>query len=89
MPGAVQDLILDRIRALPAAGPGPRPAGRGGPTRADDALVADAAEQVDVCIAAGVLVPAGDGVSYRHELLRSAVEDSLSPVRRAELHRRC
>jgi hypothetical protein len=41
---------------------------------------------VDRCIDAGVLVPAGDGVAYRHELLRSAVEDALSPSRRAELH---
>ena len=51
-------------------------------------LISDATEQVDLCIAAGVLVPDGDGVSYRHELFRSAVEDSLSPLRRAELHRR-
>ena len=88
MPGAVQDLILDRIRALPPPARDLAQLVAVVPTRADAALVADAAEQVDVCIAAGVLVPAGDGVSYRHELLRSAVEDSLSPVRRAELHRR-
>ncbi len=88
VPGAVQDLILDRIRALPAPARDLAQLVAVVPTRADDALVADAAEQVDVCIAAGVLVPADTGVSYRHELLRSAVEDSLSPVRRAELHRR-
>ena len=88
VPGAVQDLILDRIRALPAPARDLAQLVAVVPTRADDALVADAAEQVDVCIAAGVLVPADPGVSYRHELLRSAVEDSLSPVRRAELHRR-
>ena len=57
------------------------------PTRADPPLISDAPEQVDLCIAAGVLVPNGDGVSFRHELFRSAVEDSLSPMRRAELHR--
>ena len=88
MPGAVQDLILDRIRALPPPARDLAQLVAVIPTRADDVLVANASEQVDVCIAAGVLVPADPGVSYRHELLRSAVEDSLSPVRRAELHRR-
>ncbi|HZA03752.1 MAG TPA: AAA family ATPase, partial [Propionibacteriaceae bacterium] len=88
VPGAVQDLILDRIRALPPPARAIAQLVAVVPTRADPFLVADAAEQVDLCIAAGVLVPADEGVSYRHELLRSAVEDSLSPPRRSELHRR-
>jgi DNA-binding CsgD family transcriptional regulator/tetratricopeptide (TPR) repeat protein len=88
VPGAVQDLILDRIRALPPRARDLVQLVAVVPTRADRPLISDAPEQVDVCIAAGVLVPAGDGVSFRHELFRSAVEDSLSPVRRAELHLR-
>ena len=88
VPGAVQDLILDRIRALPPPARELAQLVAVVPTRADRPLIVGAASQVDVCIAAGVLVPAGDGVSFRHELLRSAVEDSLSPVRRAELHQR-
>jgi DNA-binding CsgD family transcriptional regulator/tetratricopeptide (TPR) repeat protein len=87
VPGAVQDLILDRIRALPPAARALAQLVAVVPTRADPFLVARATEQVEVCLAAGVLVPAGEGVAYRHELLRSAVEDSLSPLRRAELHR--
>jgi DNA-binding CsgD family transcriptional regulator/tetratricopeptide (TPR) repeat protein len=88
VPGAVQDLILDRIRALPPPARDLAQLVAVVPTRADPPLIFDASSQVDVCIAAGVLVPAGDGVSFRHELLRSAVEDSLSPVRRAELNQR-
>ena len=75
----MQDLILDRIRALPPPARDLAQLVAVVPTRADPPLILGAAEQVDVCIAAGVLVPAGDGVSFRHELLRSAVEDSLSP----------
>jgi len=50
--------------------------------------VADDLDALDSCLAAGVLVAAGDGVSFRHELLRTAVEESLSPMRRMMLHRR-
>ena len=87
IPDAVQDLILDRMRALPPPARDLAQLVAVVPTRADAPLIANAAEQVEACIAAGVLVPAGDGVSFRHELLRSAVEDSLSPVRRSALHR--
>ncbi len=85
VPGAVQDLILDRIRALSAPARDVAHLVAVVPTRAD-AVVAASSGAVDECIAAGVLVESGDGVSYRHELLRSAVEDSLSPARRAALH---
>ena len=88
VPGAVQDLILDRIRALPASARALAQLVAVVPTRTDSFLVADAAEEVDICLAAGVLVPSGDGVSFRHEIFRSAVEDSLSPPRRSALHRR-
>ncbi|GAA0412892.1 AAA family ATPase [Microbispora corallina] len=88
VPATVQDLVLDRLRQLP------RPARELAhlvsviPTRADAAVVAGAPDLVEMCVDAGVLVPSGDGVSYRHELLRGAVEDTLSPARRAALHRR-
>ena len=38
-------------------------------------------------IAAGVIVADGDRLSYRHDLIRSAVEEAISPARRIELHR--
>ena len=89
VPGAVQDLILDRIRAPARGRPRRGPPGRRGadPRRAPRST-GDVGRGRRGASTAGVLVPAGDGVAYRHELLRSAVEDSLSPARRAELHRR-
>ncbi|MGI5240625.1 ATP-binding protein [Dactylosporangium sp. CA-139066] len=88
VPAAVQDLILDRMRALPAPARELAQLVSVVPTRADAALVADAPDLVDAAIEGGVLVPSGDGVAFRHELLRGAVEDALSPARRAALHRR-
>ena len=88
VPDAVQDLVLNRMRALPAAARDLAQLVAVVPTRADAVLVADDLDAVDTCLAAGVLVAAGDGVSFRHELLRTAVEESLSPMRRVMLHRR-
>ena len=45
-------------------------------------------DALDECIANGVLVGAGTTVEFRHELIRHAVEQSISPVRRTELHAR-
>jgi DNA-binding CsgD family transcriptional regulator/tetratricopeptide (TPR) repeat protein len=43
---------------------------------------------LEECLAAGVLRPCEDGVTFRHELARQVVEESLDPARRLELHRR-
>jgi DNA-binding CsgD family transcriptional regulator/tetratricopeptide (TPR) repeat protein len=43
---------------------------------------------VDECVDAGVLTSTDAAVSFRHELARLAVEESLGPRRRIELHRR-
>ncbi|MDG4823893.1 LuxR C-terminal-related transcriptional regulator [Asanoa sp. WMMD1127] len=85
-PETVRGLILDRIRALPAAARDLAELVAVVPTRADKALLVGRDDQVDRCVAGGVLVPAGDGVAYRHELLRTAVEEALAPRRRAALH---
>ncbi len=53
-----------------------------------DALVPDAADGIDECLAAGILTAGADGVGFRHELARRAVEESLPPHRRRDLHRR-
>lgn len=88
VPGAVQDLVLERLRRL--SGPARDLAQLVAvvPTRAGPAFVAGEEDHAELCLAAGVLVASGDGVGYRHELLRSAVEGSLSPLRRQALHRR-
>jgi DNA-binding CsgD family transcriptional regulator/tetratricopeptide (TPR) repeat protein len=44
--------------------------------------------QVDECVAAGMLQGQAGGVGFRHELARMAVERTLGPGRRADLHGR-
>ncbi|HZQ66773.1 MAG TPA: AAA family ATPase [Gaiellaceae bacterium] len=43
---------------------------------------------VEEAVARGVLIGDGDGLGFRHELTRQAIEGSISPPRRAELHAR-
>ena len=45
-------------------------------------------DSLDECLTSGMLVHGVEGVAFRHELARIAVEDSLSPTRRLALHRR-
>jgi class 3 adenylate cyclase/tetratricopeptide (TPR) repeat protein len=45
-------------------------------------------DALDECLTSGMLVHGVDGVAFRHELARLAVEGSLSPARRLALHRR-
>ncbi len=44
--------------------------------------------RVDACLAAGMLRGERDSVSFRHELARIAVDQSIGPHRRVALHRR-
>jgi DNA-binding CsgD family transcriptional regulator/tetratricopeptide (TPR) repeat protein len=46
------------------------------------------ADGLDDCLAAGILQVLPAGVGFRHELARRAVEESLGPHRRRDLHRR-
>jgi ATP/maltotriose-dependent transcriptional regulator MalT len=86
VPPTVRDLVLSRLTTL--SGPAREVASLVSvvPTRVTADLLLDRLAPVDECLARGVLVATGDGVGYRHELLRRAVEESLSPVRRAALH---
>ncbi len=52
-----------------------------------EAMVPHAAASIDVCVAAGVLRAQGHRLEFRHELARQAVEQSLLPLRRTNLHR--
>jgi DNA-binding CsgD family transcriptional regulator len=53
-----------------------------------DEVVPDDVVHVDACLAAGMLRGEGRTVSFRHELARLAVEQSIGPHRRLMLHRR-
>jgi DNA-binding CsgD family transcriptional regulator/tetratricopeptide (TPR) repeat protein len=54
-----------------------------------DALVADGVDgALEQCLSSGMLEVVPGGVTFRHELARMAIEESLSPHRRIALHRR-
>jgi DNA-binding CsgD family transcriptional regulator/tetratricopeptide (TPR) repeat protein len=44
-------------------------------------------DHLEECLASGMVGSQADGVSFRHELARLAVEESLPPNRRVSLHR--
>jgi hypothetical protein len=51
-------------------------------------VACDVLDQVDACVASGMLTALPGAVRSRHELARLAIEESITPVRRATLHRR-
>ncbi|GIE74530.1 LuxR family transcriptional regulator [Actinoplanes philippinensis] len=86
-PAAVQDLVLARLRGLPEPARALARLVAVIPTRAEAAILGGRLREVQQCLDSGVLTRSGDGVAYRHELLRRVVEESLSPVARVALHR--
>ncbi len=61
------------------------------PQRADlrvlETLAGEEIAHLDECLASGMLTYHGKDVGFRHELARIAIEDSIAPYRRVELHR--
>jgi DNA-binding CsgD family transcriptional regulator/tetratricopeptide (TPR) repeat protein len=53
-----------------------------------EAIAGDSMQCLGECIGAGMLVPAGAGVAFRHELARLVIEGSIAPDRRTALHAR-
>ncbi len=53
-----------------------------------EALVGEDMHALDECLAAGMLTTDANGIVFRHELARLAVEGSIAPARKLELHRR-
>jgi len=51
-------------------------------------VVGGSLEDIDAALSAGVLISDGHGLRFRHELARSAVEESLPPARRLSLNMR-
>jgi DNA-binding CsgD family transcriptional regulator len=92
IPDTVRDAVLARIARLSLAGGRLLEAVAVVPPRAEpwllEALAGAAAGPVDECLASGMLVAESVGVAFRHELARLAVEESMSPHRKVDLHRR-
>jgi DNA-binding NarL/FixJ family response regulator len=53
-----------------------------------DSIAGAVDESIEECLASGTLAADADAVRFRHELARRAIEESLLPIRRVELHRR-
>jgi DNA-binding CsgD family transcriptional regulator len=91
VPPTVRDAVLGRMSRLGASAQAVLEAVAVVPPRAEiwllDEVLGDGVEQVDACLEAGMLQGEGRTVSFRHELARLAVEQSIGPHRRAVLHR--
>ena len=92
VPVTVRDAVLSRIATLSADGRQVLAAAAvlAWPTALDQ-LVAVAGvpmAAVDECVRRGLLVADDRGLRFRHELARRALEDTLLPGRRAQLHGR-
>jgi DNA-binding CsgD family transcriptional regulator/tetratricopeptide (TPR) repeat protein len=91
IPPSVRDAVLARTAGLDGASRSVVEAAAISRPEAElwllDALVDCAPRTVEVCLASGVLVATSSGVTFRHELAREAVEESLPPGRRVALHR--
>ena len=92
VPMTVRDLVLARLARLPADAQEVVRQVAVVPTRAELWLLEQAARPapsaVEMGVSAGLLVVGPEAVGFRHELLRQAVEGSLSALARRELNRR-
>jgi DNA-binding CsgD family transcriptional regulator len=84
VPRSVQDVVLARVAALPAAVQELLRAVAVVPGRAErwliDAVAAPSTQDLEAALASGLLVMDGPWLAYRHELGRVAVESALSPA---------
>ncbi len=92
VPSTVRDAVHARIARLSPAAAQVLDAASVLGAIGDPLILGDVSREpsaaVDECVEAGVLVDTGSGLGFRHELARVAVESSLAPMRRRELHRR-
>ena len=91
VPVTVRDAVLARIARLPPPARELLDAVAVVPQRAEvwllEAMTGGNLASLDECLRSGILRAEADGVIYRHELARQAVEGALSPARAVALHR--
>jgi DNA-binding CsgD family transcriptional regulator len=92
VPATVRDAVLARVSRLSQGGQDVVAAAAVLGPGAEAGLLAEVSGQslagLDECLQHGVMVTDGDGVSFRHELARLAVERTLPHAQRFELHAR-
>jgi DNA-binding CsgD family transcriptional regulator len=92
IPATVRDAVLARVARLSPGARSVLEAVSVVPSETELWLLEALAEPVDgelaECLGSGTLVADSDTVAFPHELARVTVEDSLSPDRRNDLHRR-
>ncbi|MBI1378808.1 MAG: AAA family ATPase [Frankiales bacterium] len=91
-PASVRDAVLGRASALSPVGREALDTASIAPLGAElamlERLLGDDVVGVDECVVAGMLVPDGTRVVFRHELARISVHDDITPIRRRILHRK-
>jgi DNA-binding CsgD family transcriptional regulator len=91
IPHTVVDAVLARIGRLSSRAHAVIDAVAISPSRTEpwllEALIDDDASGLDECIGSGMLVYLRDGIEFRHELARLAVESSIEPHRGLALNR--
>lgn len=92
IPATVRDAVLARVARLGKSARAVVEAVAVVPAQVDLWLLAVLAPEspasLEECLASGILEAGAAGVSFRHELARLAVELSMNPLWRLELHRR-
>jgi DNA-binding CsgD family transcriptional regulator len=90
VPGTVRDAVLARVARLSTAARDLLDAVAVVPQRSEiwlvEAMTDGRLGALDECLRSGVLRAEADGVVFRHELARLAVEDALAPDRAVSLH---
>lgn len=90
LPATVRDAVLARAHRLTAAAQRALAAAAVLGPHTEFALLAavsgEPVDAIDECVHRGVLVQDGDVLRFRHELGRLAIEQTLSPGQRADLH---
>lgn len=91
IPATVRDAVLARASRLSAPARSLLETIAVSPQQAEvwliEALAGIAPPGMEECLDSGMLTTLAAGVRFRHELARIAIEDSIPPTRRIELHR--
>lgn len=91
-PASIRDAVLARLSGLSPTARELADVASIVPGRVEAALLREvalgAAPELEACARTGMVVGDDGSLSFRHEYARRAVEDSLPPLRRRELHAR-